>query len=68
MWDEIIYAKDSVSRNVTSIVSANITGTTLINSDGKNLRYKMDCYILPSFISDHIIIHNHYYLLSLCKT
>ena len=37
-------------------------------SDGKKLRYKMDCYILPSFISDHIIIHNHYYLLSLCKT
>ena len=49
MWDEIIYAKDSVS-------------------DGKKLRYKMDCYILPSFISDHIIIHNYYYLLSLCKT
>ena len=67
-WDEIIYATDSVSTNVTSIVSTNITGTTLVNSNDKKVRYKIDCYILRSFISDHITIHNRYYLLSLCKT
>ena len=56
--DEIIYVIDIVPTNVS------------INSDDKNIRWKMNCYSLlsVSFISDHITIYNHYYLLSLCKT
>ena len=36
--------------------------------DKKKVRYKTDCYILHTVISDHITIDNYYYLLSLCKT
>lgn len=63
---------DSVSTNVINTVTTNVTNNiptnvinTLstnvpINSDGKNLRYKMECYILH-FISDHIAIYNRYF-------
>ena len=37
---------DSVSTNVTSIISTNVKSTMLINSDDKKVRYKMDCHIL----------------------
>ena len=41
----------------------------LINSDDEKVRYKLDRYIFAHFfISDHINIHNGYYLLSLHKT
>ena len=62
--DEIIYIMVIVSLNMTTTIPTNV----LINSDGKKVRYKIDCYIFVSFIRDHITIHNHYYLLSLCKT
>ena len=48
--DEVIYAMDIVSTNVTSIISANVTITMLKNSDDKKVRYKIDCYILHTVL------------------
>ena len=46
----------------------NVTTTNASNnSSDKEVRYKIDCYILHSFTSDHIAIDNYYYLLLLCK-
>ena len=59
-FDEIINAADKVSTNVTSTVPKHFYN--------KNLRYKMDCYILHTVLLVIIItIRNRYYLLSLCK-
>ena len=58
--DEIISVTDIVSTKKT-----NVTNTTSISCHGITVR---DCYILHSFISNHIIIDNYYFLLSLCKT
>ena len=74
MYDEIKNVTDNVSTNVTNNIPSNMTYTilanvtnTLTNPDGKKVRYKMNYYFAHSFISDHITIHNRYYLLSLCK-
>ena len=56
--DEIINIMDSVSTDVTNtlstnetnIIPANITSTVSINSNDKKARYKMDCYILLTFL------------------
>ena len=63
---EIIDAADSVSTNISCTVPMNAANVATTNGDGK--RFKMDCYILHSFISAHITIYNHYFLLSLQKT
>ena len=74
--DEIVNVMDIVSKNATKTVPTNITNNTstnatntvLINSDDKNVRYKMNCYLLHNFISDDLTHYNRYYLLSLHKT
>ena len=44
--NEITYATDSVSTNVTSFISTNVRSTTEKNSDNKKERYQMNCSIL----------------------
>ena len=61
--DKIIYVMDIASTNVANTIATNES----TNSDGKKVRYKIDCYIFHSFISDYITIDNYYYLLSLAK-
>ena len=46
VFNEIISAADIVSINVTNTISANVMSTMSTNSDGKNVSYKIDCYIL----------------------
>ena len=46
VFDKIINVADAVSTYVTYTVAANVTSTASINSDNKNVRYKMNCYIL----------------------
>ena len=48
---------DIVSTNVANNISRNVS----TNSDGKKVRYKIDCYI-----NDHIPTDSYYYLISLC--
>ena len=60
--DEIIFVMDILSTKMTTTIATNES----INYSRK-VKYKFDCYILHSFISDHITINNNYYLLSLCK-
>ena len=58
LCDEIMYATDSVSTNVTNTVptditntiSINVTSNVSINSDDSKVRYKMDCYIFHNFL------------------
>ena len=55
--DEIVSVVDIVSTKITNVVATNVS----INSDDRKGRYKNDCYILHSFISDHITFDNYYY-------
>ena len=59
MCVEIINAADVVSKNVPanviSIVSTNVMSTTPINFHSKK-KYKMDCYILQTFLSEIILL------------
>ena len=64
MCDEIISVMDIVSKKMTNTIATNVS----INCHTKKVRYKIDCYILHSFINDHITIDDNYHLLSLCKT
>ena len=48
--DDVIIVADSVSTNVTNTVSANVTSTLPIHSDDKKVRYKIDYYILHTFL------------------
>ena len=41
---------DIVSTNLANNLLANSTSTVLKNSDDKNVRYKMDCYILDTVL------------------
>ena len=41
---------NSVSKNVKNTLSTNVMSTVSINSDDKKSRFKMDCYILHSFL------------------
>ena len=55
--DETINATDSASTNLTNTfptnmkksISRNVTSTMSANSDNKNVRFKMDYYILHTF-------------------
>ena len=47
---KILNVSDSVLAHVTNTVSANATSTMLRNSDNKNVRYKLDCWILHTFL------------------
>ena len=58
--DEIINIIYSVSKIVTSAVSINF-------EDKRKKIWNGLLYSADGFISDHIAINNHYYLLSLCK-
>ena len=51
-----INVANSVSTNVTSTLSKNVTRTVPINSDDKKVRYKMDCYILSTFLLVTILL------------
>ena len=76
MCDEIINVVDSVSTNVANALLTKVTSTVSINSETKNVRYKMDSWkikwivlhmfllvtILP-FKTAIIINHNHNNLL-----
>ena len=61
-FDEIINDADSVSTNVASTKQTNVS----INCDNKKVRYKIDCYILQTFLLVTIllfmiaIIFDHY--------
>ena len=48
--DEIRSATDSTWTNVTNAVATNFTSTISINSDEKKVGYKMDYYILHTFL------------------
>ena len=52
--DEIVYVIDTVSTNVVNTVSRNKTNTistnVSTNFNGKNIRLKMDCYILHTVL------------------
>ena len=50
MCDEVVNVTYGVVTNVTNTVSTNVTSAVSINSDDENVRYKMDCYILYSFL------------------
>ena len=64
MCDDIINVANSVSTNGTYTLSTNVTNTVItkvtrtvpINSDGKNVRYKMDCYILYTVLLVDILL------------
>lgn len=66
MCDEIINVVGSVSTNVANALLTKATSTVSINSEIKNVRYKMDSWkikrIMDSFahifISHHITIQN----------
>ena len=48
---------DNVSTtNVTNTISTNVTSTMSISSDDKKVRYKMDCYILHTFLLVTILL------------
>ena len=59
---------NTVPTNITNTAQTNVTSSVSMNSGNKKVRYKMHFCILHTFFRDHIIIYNHYYLLSLCKT
>ena len=50
LCDEIINVTDSVSTNVTNTIAEIVMSTVPINFDDKKVRYKMDCYILHTFL------------------
>ena len=50
LCDQIIIVADSMSTNVRNAVSTNGTSTVSINSHNKKVRYKMNCYILHTFL------------------
>ena len=64
MCYKTINAADSVSTNMTNTVSAiamsiastNVTTTVSINFHNKKVRYKIDCYILNTFLLGTILI------------
>ena len=51
-YDEIITVMDIVSKKMANTIATNLS----INSDDKKVRYKNDCYILHSFISDILLL------------
>ena len=58
--DEIVNVKDSASTNVTNTLSTNetnVTSTVPINSDDNIVRYKMNCYILHTFLLMIILLY-----------
>ena len=54
----ILYVMDIVSTNLANNLLANSTSTILKNSDDKNVRYKMDCYILDTVLLVIILLFN----------
>ena len=50
VFDEYVNVKDSVSTNVTNIISTNDTSTDSMNSDNKKVRHKIHCFILHTFL------------------
>ena len=50
--DEIISVIDIVSTKMTNAITTNVP----INFDGKNIRYKIDCYILHTVLSVIILL------------
>ena len=52
----IVCITDGVSTSVTNSVSTNVTRTKSINCDDKKIRYRMDCYILHTYLLVTIIL------------
>ena len=52
--DSLVIVRNEI--NVMNSVSANVTSALSINNDDKNVRYKMDCYILHTFLLVTILI------------
>ena len=48
--NEIINVMDSVSTNVTKTIPTNVANTVSTNSGDKKVKYKIDCYILHTFL------------------
>ena len=48
--DEIVSVTNSVITNVTITIPTNVTNTVSINFYNKKVTYKMDCYILHTFL------------------
>ena len=48
--NEIINVMDSVSTNVTNTIPTNVANTVSTNSGDKKVKYKIDCYILHTFL------------------
>ena len=40
----------TIRTNITNIIPTNVTSTVSINSDDKKAKYKMECYILHTFL------------------
>ena len=54
--NKIVNVANSVSTNITNTVPTNVTRTVSINSDYKKVRYKMDYYILHTFLLVTILL------------
>ena len=52
MCDEIINVSlsNTILKNMTNTISTNVTSNVSTNSDDKKVRYKIDCYILHTFL------------------
>ena len=51
--DEIVNVTDKASTNMTNTLSTNetnVTNTSPMNSDDNKVRFKIDCYILHTFL------------------
>ena len=47
---------DSVSTSVANAIPINVTSIVSVNSDDKNIRYKMDYFILHTFLLVTILL------------
>ena len=56
MWNEIISVANIASTDAKKTVSKNVTITVPKNSDGKKVRYKMDCYHLHMCLTATILL------------
>ena len=48
-------ATNAISTNVPKAIPTNVMSTMPTNPDDKNVRYKMYCHILNSFVSKFVI-------------
>ena len=56
MCNEIISITDNKSTNVTNTVLTNVMSTVSVSSDDKKVRYKMNSYILHTFLLVNLLL------------